>query len=469
MAAAALLPVLAIVLAAPFVPDLQAQTERTLVSNTNQPYYLVDFNRVSQPFRTGSNGPGYVLTTVGVRVYNTRTTVENPDVSVRIYSTNASNRPNDLLYVLVSPTTITSDSVATFTAPTGSTLSANTSYAVVISDSAGTDDAGISIHSTSSDAQDSGAADGWSIGNARYVYIDPGSWARDDSSSVMIKIRGIITPNYPATGDPAIIGAAQVGVTLTASTSDIMDANGLTGAVYAYQWIRVTEDGTETNVGTDTGSYTLTAADQGHHMKVRVTFTDDGGTEETRISGESSLVLPAAVSNCGLDTFWCGVLTVGHDFDEFGRIESVGFGSGFGSLDDATFTHEGVNYTITSLIAFPLSSHTLWLITEPALPVDAAENLVLHVQKYSGELILPFSEAQSSPSFWLFTDALNVPPGGSLSDVPLLRPFTGPGATRLAGAADIGTRVGVRLSRLNTAATGQPSVSGFPRVGGLLR
>ena len=91
MAAAALLPVLAIVLAAPFVPDLQAQTERTLVSNTNQPYYLVDFNRVSQPFRTGSNGPGYVLTTVGVRVYNTRTTVENPDVSVRIYSTNASN------------------------------------------------------------------------------------------------------------------------------------------------------------------------------------------------------------------------------------------------------------------------------------------------------------------------------------------------------------------------------------------
>ncbi len=469
MAAAVLLPVLAAVLVAPpFVPELQAQTERTLVSNTGQPHYLGDVRRVSQPFRTGSNGPGYVLTSVGVPLIDSGGIDADLDISIRIYSTYGNRRPKDLLYVLDNPSTYTNHEVNTFTAPTGSTLSANTIYAVVVSDSAGTGNAGIHIRSTKSDDQDSGAAAGWLIGNSRYYY-DSGSWTKDDSSSVMIKIRGTVTPNYPATGEPAIIGAAQVGMTLTASTSDIVDANGLTGAVYAYQWIRVTEDGTETNVGTDAGSYTLTTVDQGHHMKVRVTFTDDGGTEETRISGESSLVLPAAVSNCGVETFWCGVLTVGHDFDEFGRIESVGFGSGYGSLDDATFTHEGVNYTITSLIAFPQSSHTLWLITEPALPVDAAGNLVLHVQKYSGELSLPFSEAQSSLSFWLFTDALFVPPGGSLSDVPLLRPFTGPGATRLAGAADIGTRVGVRLSRLNTAATGQPSVSGFPRVGGLLR
>ena len=469
MSAAALLPLVATALIAPpFVPDLQAQTERTLVSNTGQDHYLGDVRRVSQPFRTGSNGPGYVLTSVGVPLFDTGGIDDDLNISIRIYSTYGNRRPKDLLYVLDNPSTYTNNTVNTFTAPTGSTLSANTIYAVVLSDSTGTNKAGIHIRSTKSNDQDSGAAAGWLIGDSRYYY-DSGSWTKDDSSSVMIKIRGIITPNYPATGDPAISGAAQVGMTLTASTSDIMDANGLIGAVYAYQWIRVTEDGTETNVGTDTSSYSLTAADQGHHMQVRVTFTDDGGTEESRISGESALVLPAAVSNCDADTFWCGVLTVGHAFDEFGRIESVGFGSGYGSLDDATFTHEGVNYTITSLIAFPLSSHTLWLITEPALPADAAGNLVLHVQKYSGELILPFSEAQSSIGIWLFTDALFVPPGGSLSDVPLLRPFTGPGATRLAGATDIGTRVAVRLSRLNSAATGQPSISGFPRVGGLLR
>ena len=455
--------------ASPFVPELQAQTERSLVSNTGQPHYLADFKRVSQHFTSGSNGPGYGLTSVGLDLFSSGAIPNDLDISVRIYSTRSTNRqPQDLLYVLSNPSTFTKNAVNRFTAPAGATLTANTSYAVVVSDSAGTGEPDIHITTTPSDNQDSGAAAGWSIGNARFTY-DSGSWTRDDSASVIIEIKGTITPNYPATGDPAISGAAQVGMTLTALTSDIMDDNGLTGAVYAYQWIRVTEDGTETEVGTDASSYTLTAADQGHHMKVRVTFTDDGDTDEMRTSGESTLVLLAAVSNCGANTLWCDVLTVGHGFDQAGQIQNVGFGPSQGSLDDATFTYRDVDYTITSLVAIPLPAHTLWLTTEPALPADAGRNLTLHVQKYSSELNLPFSEAQSSLGIWVFTDALFVPPGGSLSDVPLLRSFSNPGAARLAGAPDIGTRVAVRLTRLNAAATGQPSISGFPRVDGLLR
>ena len=46
-------------------------------------------------------------------------------------------------------------------------------------------------------------------------------------------------PNTPATGAPTITGTPQVGQTLTAGTTGIMDADGLTSVSYTYQWIRV--------------------------------------------------------------------------------------------------------------------------------------------------------------------------------------------------------------------------------------
>ena len=44
-------------------------------------------------------------------------------------------------------------------------------------------------------------------------------------------------PNSPATGAPTISGTAQVGETLTADTSGIADQDGLSSAVYRYQWL----------------------------------------------------------------------------------------------------------------------------------------------------------------------------------------------------------------------------------------
>ena len=45
-------------------------------------------------------------------------------------------------------------------------------------------------------------------------------------------------PNRPATGTPTISGTVQVGRTITADTSGIDDADGLTNVSYSYQWIR---------------------------------------------------------------------------------------------------------------------------------------------------------------------------------------------------------------------------------------
>ena len=77
--------------------------------------------------------------------------------------------------------------------------------------------------------------------------------------------------NTPATGAPTITGTAQVGQTLTAVTTAIMDANGLTSPTYTYQWIRVATDNSETNIASATAStYTLVDADLGTTIKVRV-------------------------------------------------------------------------------------------------------------------------------------------------------------------------------------------------------
>ena len=97
-------------------------------------------------------------------------------------------------------------------------------------------------------------------------------------------------PNTPATGAPTITGTAQVGQTLTASTTGIADANGLTTPNYTYQWIRV--DGTdEADIASaNSSTYPLGAADLGTTLKVRVTFADDLGHTETLTSAATATV-----------------------------------------------------------------------------------------------------------------------------------------------------------------------------------
>ncbi len=101
------------------------------------------------------------------------------------------------------------------------------------------------------------------------------------------------TANTPATGEPTIIGTAQVGETLTADTSGIADADGLTNVSYSYQWIR-NDGSTDTDITSATDStYTLVDDDQGRTIKVRVTVTDDLGNETTLTSAATEAVAGA--------------------------------------------------------------------------------------------------------------------------------------------------------------------------------
>ena len=92
--------------------------------------------------------------------------------------------------------------------------------------------------------------------------------------------------NSAATGQPTITGTAQVGQTLNASTSAIADADGLDNAIYAYQWL----SGQDPIANATASSYTLTLAEGGRQVALRVTFTDDAGNEEILTSEPTAAV-----------------------------------------------------------------------------------------------------------------------------------------------------------------------------------
>ena len=99
--------------------------------------------------------------------------------------------------------------------------------------------------------------------------------------------------NTPAAGEPTIGGTAQVGETLTADTSGISDADGLANATFNYQWI-ASDGSTDTAIeGATNSTFTLTSSEQGKALRVRVTFVDDAGNEESVTSAKTPAVTAA--------------------------------------------------------------------------------------------------------------------------------------------------------------------------------
>ena len=103
--------------------------------------------------------------------------------------------------------------------------------------------------------------------------------------------------NNPATGQPEIAGTLRVRETLTASKGTIADADGLTNASYAYQWIRVDGSNSETDIPNASGStYDLSSADQGNRIRVKASFDDDRGNGEMRTSAVTGTVQAEVVN-----------------------------------------------------------------------------------------------------------------------------------------------------------------------------
>ena len=166
-------------------------------------------------------------------------------------------------------------------------------------------------------------------------------WEQDDSVEVSIKVAGgqaaPQSANTPATGAPTISGAPRVGETLTAGTSGIEDEDGLTGVSFSYQWL-VRDGGADTEIpGATASTYTLSDADGGKTFRVRVTFTDDGGSEETLTSAATAAVEPAPNSPATGQPDISGTVQVGETLTA--NVSGIDDADG---LDDAVFSYQWI-------------------------------------------------------------------------------------------------------------------------------
>ncbi len=138
------------------------------------------------------------------------------------------------------------------------------------------------------------ASDASQVVKVRVTFTDDAGNNETLTSAATAAVAAAPTPNSPATGAPTISGTAQVGETLTADTSGISDADGLTNVSFSYQWIR-SDGSTDTNIaGQTTSKYTLVSADEGQTIKVRVSFTDDADNQEMLTSAPTAAVAAPA-------------------------------------------------------------------------------------------------------------------------------------------------------------------------------
>ena len=164
-------------------------------------------------------------------------------------------------------------------------------------------------------------------------------------------------PNSPATGTPTISGTAQVGETLTADTSGIADDDGLTNAVFSYQW-----QASGADISGATGeTYTLADADEGKAISVTVSFTDDAGNAETLASAATDAVeaapltpLTAVIENAAASHDGESVFTFELRFSEE-------FGISYKTLRDHAFTVTGG--TVKKAQRLEQGSNIGWRIT----------------------------------------------------------------------------------------------------------
>ena len=175
------------------------------------------------------------------------------------------------------------------------------------------------------------------------------------SQALSATIAGPPESNTAATGTPAIGGTPQVGEELTASTSGISDADGLDTARFGYQWIRA-----DTDIGGATGAtYTPVAADEGTRLKVRVSFTDDAGNDESLTSAATDAVAarpePLTASFEGMPAEHAG-----HGSFSFRVAFSEGISVSYKTVRDASFTVTGGDVTAARRVD---KRRDLWKIT----------------------------------------------------------------------------------------------------------
>ena len=268
-------------LTSPAYPAGRAISTAPLISNTSQSgnSNAAMSTEVAQSFTTGPSPHGYQTSRITI-FYDDE---EQRRVDLKVCETSRGGSPTEDCWNLNRPGSFLPGPL-NFTVPDKDfrILRPDTTYAVVVNVIIA---AHVSV--TTSNGEDTSSSPGWSIRNA-YQQNNEGTW-RDISSGAAIRIavHADVAPNKEATGVPVVIGTARVGQTLTATTDDIGDPNGLP-RTFTYQWKRNSAAGVfEADIGTNSNQYTLTSADVGKKINLEVTFTDLGNYDEDPLLSEA--------------------------------------------------------------------------------------------------------------------------------------------------------------------------------------
>ena len=239
-----------------------AQTETTFISNTGGTTSADSELSRATAFTTGTGT--YTLSSVGVQL---GANPSPPTPVVRIYG-DTGGEPGTLVATMTNPGTIVESVINTFTAPANTTLVASTTYWLVTTNSATADGVGLRVFTKNNTTLDSGAAAGWSIGNARYkTNFSAISWSTSRSRH-RFQIRGTAQTTTPTNNAPVF-----ADTTLTRSIAENTAADVNVGAVIPAATDTDTGDTlTYTMEGTDAASFNFNATTRQITTKAGVTY-----------------------------------------------------------------------------------------------------------------------------------------------------------------------------------------------------
>ena len=193
------------------VVDLPADTSSTLVSNVGQSSTTAnDSGRPrAQAFTTGAAGA--TLSSVEINYAD----ADSREMAVSLCTTDSSGYPTSSCTALTAPVSFASGTLV-FTDPASTTLAANTTYTLLIT-SPESPIQSINLNTTSSSAQDTGAAAGWTIADAYNFTNISNAWRTTTTgTSFLIAIKGTLSTNTAPTVATAILDqTATTGTALS--------------------------------------------------------------------------------------------------------------------------------------------------------------------------------------------------------------------------------------------------------------
>ena len=269
------------------------------------------------------------------------------------------------------------------------------------------------------------------------------------SSAAVAASMGQEAANTPAGGFAGITGSGFVGETFTATTSDITDTDGMTNAVFTYQWKRGELGGSDEDaVNIATGqSYTLTSEDEGKEIWVVVSFTDDRGALES-VPSNKYIISPAIEEQQG---------------DDGSATECVGEGLTADLLDHPD-SHDGDTPFTFELCFTQEPARGLSFRTIRDYVLEVTDGTIDHVRRLE----------RGSGKRWQVT----VDPAGDADVVVVQKPTISnceswravctPDGAKLSGSESFTVKGPASQEPANSVPTGEPEIDGTLRVGSTL-